>query len=116
MESEVLNGGFFQFFFNSTGMLADEAVVGAHRIGAEDVASIIRAALNIFPDGRLISDNAARQDYMERGELTEVLDALDDRFSRPGWPRSAIVTGCSRGRVRPAAPGGVLLPRLAPRA
>jgi hypothetical protein len=32
-QSEVCNGGFFQFFFNSTGILAPEAVNGFRAIG-----------------------------------------------------------------------------------
>jgi hypothetical protein len=79
--SEVENGGFHQFFYNSTGMLGDEALAGAERIAAADFAAVIREALSIFPDG-LIVDNVLRQDFME--ELPEqdvaTLSKLDDRF------------------------------------
>jgi hypothetical protein len=79
--SEVENGGFHQFFYNSTGMLGAEALAGAERIGAADFAAVIREAFSIFPDGP-IEDNVSRQDYM--GELGDehiaTLEKLDDRF------------------------------------
>lgn len=79
--SEVENGGFHQFFYNPTGMLGDEALAGAERIGAAEIAVVIREALSIFPDG-LIEDNVRRQDYMEDLSKKQVatLGKLDDRF------------------------------------
>src|SRR5580704_5342938 len=42
--SEVWNGGFFQFFWNSTGMIAPEAVEGLCAIGMRELASVLEAA------------------------------------------------------------------------
>ncbi len=42
--SEVRNGGFFQFFWNSTGLIAPEAVEGFHAIGMTKLASVVETA------------------------------------------------------------------------
>jgi len=47
--SEVSNGGFHQYFYNSTGYLAPEAITGAELLGASEYANVIRRATSIFP-------------------------------------------------------------------
>src|SRR5580704_9011076 len=47
-ESEVCNGGFDQFFSNSTGVLAPEAIEGFKAIGQNLVAVIIQEACCLF--------------------------------------------------------------------
>ena len=47
-QSEVNNGGFDQFFFNSTGVLAPEAEAGFRAIGLTGVADIVREAMARF--------------------------------------------------------------------
>ena len=39
-QSEVTNGGFHQFFYNTTGLLAPEALIGFSAIGAGELATI----------------------------------------------------------------------------
>jgi hypothetical protein len=80
--SEVSNGGFEQLFYNSTGMLANDALAGAERVGAHEVADVIRAAMRVFRDDALIEDNHARRAYMESisDEQLEYLEHVDDRF------------------------------------
>jgi hypothetical protein len=58
-QSEVCNGGFTQFFWNSTGVLAPEAVEGFISIGQPLVADVLQRAMNMLgsPFGR---DRAAR--------------------------------------------------------
>jgi hypothetical protein len=43
-QSEVCNGGFFQFFWNSTGILCAEAIEGFRLIGMPQLASVVEAA------------------------------------------------------------------------
>lgn len=61
--SEVWNGGLLQFFFNSTGILAPEAIEGFQAIGMANIASRLAAAAaplgGIFP-----RDRGARWDAM----------------------------------------------------
>src|SRR5262245_46639863 len=49
-QSEVRNGGLFQFFFNSTGILAPEAVSGLNTVGATELADILAEAMRHFGD------------------------------------------------------------------
>lgn len=46
--SEVVNGAFPQFFSNSTGVLAPEALVALRRIGLDDAAEITEACMTFF--------------------------------------------------------------------
>jgi hypothetical protein len=47
-QSEVCNGGFTQFFWNSTGVLAPEAVEGFQAIGQPKVADVVQRAINML--------------------------------------------------------------------
>jgi hypothetical protein len=59
-EQEVCNGGFHQFFSNSTGVLAPEALEGLKAIGQRGVAHILEEAMNAFGSPYL-RDRGARQ-------------------------------------------------------
>jgi hypothetical protein len=77
-QSEVCNGGFDQFFWNSTGVLAPEAVEGFQEIGQTQIAGLVLKAMKLFGDD-YPRDRAERQ-----LRLTEVskssLDSLDQMF------------------------------------
>jgi hypothetical protein len=47
-ESEVSNGGLHQFFMNSTGVLAPEAVAAFRRIGFAETAAVVERAMAFF--------------------------------------------------------------------
>ena len=47
-QSEINNGGFDQFFFNPTGILAPEAEAGFRAMGLSDVADLLVEALGRF--------------------------------------------------------------------
>jgi hypothetical protein len=47
-QSEVRNGGFHQFFSNTTGLLAPEALNGFRAIGAVEWAGILAEAMRFF--------------------------------------------------------------------
>lgn len=49
-DGEVCNGGFRQFFRNSTGVLAPEAVEGFELLGFPDCAKALRDAMSLFGD------------------------------------------------------------------
>ncbi len=46
--SEVHNGGFLQFFKNSTGVLAPEALEGFRLIGMPELASVMKTAMDVL--------------------------------------------------------------------
>lgn len=50
LQSEVCNGGFGQFFGNSTGVLAPEAAAGFRAIGLPRLAAIVDEAIAWFGD------------------------------------------------------------------
>jgi hypothetical protein len=86
VESEVNNGGFSQYFLNSSGETAGFVVEALETIGAPNTADICRRAIAIaFPD-ELPSDSgaigAAASDFSD--EVEEKLDALSEEFF--GYP------------------------------
>lgn len=103
VNSEVHNGGFAQLFFNSTGVLAPEAIAGFRSLGMPMVADVVAASLTIFPtpyprdreerlglfdlpdgeeDGRVV--------FQRFAELTaSKLDFLDETF----WKLMAVENG-----------------------
>ena len=82
LEQEVNNGGFDQFFCNSSGNFANRIVDAFLTIGAEEIASICKDALAAFPES-LPEDWAERQEYLDETsteEIQDILSACDDRF------------------------------------
>ncbi len=77
-QSEICNGGFHQFFWNSTEVLAAEAVEGFHEIGQHQVAALIEKAMSLFGSG-YPRDRKERQTRLEQVSRSS-LDALDDLF------------------------------------
>jgi hypothetical protein len=82
-DGEVNNGGFEQFFFNSSGALMHEAIEGAELIGASQQAEILRKAATIYPEGTVPKDRAERDRILQAvpgAELERVLGPLNDRW------------------------------------
>src|SRR5258708_6570686 len=50
LEREVNNGGFYQYFINSSGNYAHETTLSLKGIGANKTANILQQAINQFPD------------------------------------------------------------------
>jgi hypothetical protein len=73
-QSEVRNGGLHQFFSNSTGILAPEAIAAYQMIGMPKLASVIEAAARWFGS-----------DYPRRREIRqELLDSCETEHPE-GW-------------------------------
>ena len=94
-QSEIHNGGLAQFFFNRTGVLAPEAIVGFESIGMIEAANILREALRVFPEPYprrweerrqlfdLPDDPDARVVFMQFADLTSgAFEQLNERFWR----------------------------------
>jgi hypothetical protein len=77
-QSEICNGGFAQFFSNSTGVLAPEAIEAFKTIGQDFIAEIIREACSLFGDP-FPRDRSLRQGKLEKIGAA-LLDSLDQRF------------------------------------
>jgi hypothetical protein len=64
-QSEVCNGGFHQFFSNSTGVLAPEACAGFRAIGLPDLAEVVQKAMDFFPQP-FPRERDTRNDLLDR--------------------------------------------------
>jgi hypothetical protein len=81
---EVCNGGFFQFFWNTTGLLAPEAAAGFRAVGLPELAEILAEAMKFFgsPYPR---DRGDRQDALPARQPRRLGEGdpfrpLDERF------------------------------------
>jgi Domain of unknown function (DUF4375) len=100
IRGEVNNGGFHQFFFNSSGHLGSDALSAARDAGDMVLASIIGDALSKFGE-RVPDDRDARQTALlgmpddEFQELDrayfqhEEMSDLDDLMDRYVWSHAA---------------------------
>lgn len=77
LEMEVNNGGFSQFFYNSSGDFSNELVNAFHEIGAVKTAEICKRAISAFGTD-IPTDRTARQDMLEACETDEVDEILND--------------------------------------
>lgn len=69
--AEVYNGGFHQYFSNTTGVHAPEAVLGFDELDLHDIAEIVNEAITLFGDP-----------YPREREVREkFLDAIENPFS-----------------------------------
>jgi len=77
--SDVKNGGHWQFFFNSTGILWDAALSGLREIGAPKCALTLSGAA-LRAGGSPPHEHAARQSLMQR--LSPKFADLDDKLNQ----------------------------------
>ena len=79
LEQEVNNGGFFQFFYNSSGDHSNEIVDAFTKIGAHKTAEICKKALAVF-SSKVPADREERQNLLESLDCEDVFDECDDAF------------------------------------
>ena len=77
--SEVKNGGHDQFFFNSTGMVWQDALNGFVLLGAEKYCQILSEAIAVFPNSNPAKDRQKRMDQLALVNKA-LLDDLDNRL------------------------------------
>ena len=91
---EVYNGGFHQYFHNSTGLTAPEAVEGFRVLGLGVLASLVEEAMGVFGSD-FPREREVRQQFLDsiQGDEPEQWNPfllLDDRFYEmirlPGAP------------------------------
>ena len=76
---EVSNGGFEQYFWNSTGTTAPEALAGYQAIGMPDVVDVVRAAMDRLQTP-YPCEESDREDLLSDENLEFDFDDLDRRF------------------------------------
>jgi Domain of unknown function (DUF4375) len=104
-QSEICNGGFEQFFFNSTGVLAPEAVEGFHAIGLHVVASVVQQAMELlgaeYPRDREVRNEIL--DAVKDASNSNAFDSLDEEFFKlirtenGGWDEAANKYAATHG-------------------
>ena len=82
LEREINNGGFNQYFCNSSGDNAHETILSLKAIGAGKTAEILQKAIDQFPKKFVPKDRDERTEIVEQIEDTanEVWEELDERF------------------------------------
>jgi len=83
LESEVNNGGFHQYFYNSSGALAPNVVSALKTLNAEATAEIAQRALNTVDNAITSwSDDAARHANINRLSpgTRQILENLDQEY------------------------------------
>lgn len=82
LEREINNGGFNQYFYNSSGDFAHETITSLRAIGANKTADILQKAIEQFPSSAVPKDRTKRQEILEQIEDTanEVWEQLDQTF------------------------------------
>ena len=76
LETEINNGGFDQFFFNSSGENTKETIKALKLVGAKHTAQIVMNASNRFPNSSVPIDREQRQEQLE------VISPEADAFER----------------------------------
>lgn len=82
LETEVNNGGFDQFFFNSASDRTAEIIEALGVIGAHKAADIVQRAAAKFPGGMPPTECATRQDVLvdEVSPEADAFKELDQEF------------------------------------
>lgn len=78
LEGEVNNGGFWQFFFNSSGDMANEAVSAFEKIGANKTAEICKKAVSVYGDS--VPQNRDERQSLLIDDVDEILNECDSAF------------------------------------
>jgi hypothetical protein len=81
-ESEVNNGGFDQFFFNSLSDNTSEIIEALQVVGAVKTAAILKKAAAMFPGGMPPKDRFERQDLLleQISPEADAFQELDKEF------------------------------------
>jgi hypothetical protein len=98
LEADVNNGGFDQYYLNSSGDHAHDAPRALRAVGAETMAQIVDDANAVFGPGGPPADRDARLAALEAlgPEAEERWNELDDRFFE--YPDD--LTGCLNAYVQ----------------
>ncbi len=71
--AEVNNGGFNQYFWNSSGQFAQDAAAGFRLIGAVEHAGLMERAISVYQE-----DKQRLQKFRNRGTLEAFSESYDD--------------------------------------
>lgn len=90
-EGELINGGLFDFFYNTSGAFAHQVLDAYQAIGAEESAAIVSQAIALFPDLPVSKDLFIRRQLLSNLKHT-VLDEWEKLETQFFISEEAIVT------------------------
>jgi len=93
LENEVNNGGFIQYFYNTSGKFNGEVVESLHNIGGYKTEKIVIDALAVYNKEIAIHNKAKQNGSMEsfmNSYSESELDRLDDLFYKSGEDLSKL--------------------------
>lgn len=98
LQGEVNNGGFDQYFFNSSGNDAEVALAGLKAMGANASASLLERAMAVFPGGKPPADRQKRWAAMEtiKTQSEPVWKKCDDEFYQPKDDLDELSLACAK--------------------
>lgn len=82
LETEINNGGFDQYYFNSSGNYAIDAPIALEEIGANRTAEIVKEANSVFPGSSPPRDRDERARILDQitEDIQEKWNELENRF------------------------------------
>jgi hypothetical protein len=81
VDAEVNAGGFRQYFFNSSGQYAGDALAGYELLGAEEYAGVMRSAIATFEiDRDRLAAFEAEDPELARSPADAALQEVDQRY------------------------------------
>jgi hypothetical protein len=87
---EVNNGGFHQYFFNSAGNNAHQAVEAIQSIGASESASLLQLAISVWPAQQVPQDWETRRDVL--AEIEEAANMPWDNCTKRFYNGNESIT------------------------
>jgi hypothetical protein len=92
LEAEVNNGGFHQFFFNSSGQYVRETLSALHDIGAVKTRRLLeRAIAAAFPNSYPSNSDTHQDALADFDAIADDLEPLDSEFYRYAEPLTVLV-------------------------
>ncbi len=92
LEAEVNNGGFHQFFLNSSGELVPETLEALTAIGANETRRLLEQAVTIaFPNGYPSDVVQVQAELADLDDVADALEPLDTKFFTYAEPLSDLV-------------------------
>ncbi|GMV98428.1 MAG: hypothetical protein AMXMBFR83_27780 [Phycisphaerae bacterium] len=90
VEREVINGGFWQYLYNTSADLPLQALEGFQTMGSTDYAGLLKRALSVFPGGvlpptrgnrmRCLPEDPYEEEPEQQRALLNTLDELNSKF------------------------------------
>lgn len=94
LEAQVNNGGFGQFFFNSSGEYTMDTISALEKVGARSTAKLLRNAVAIAYPGGFPSDASLHQSELaDNDSVSDALNALDTAFYEYREDLAMLVNG-----------------------